>query len=130
MQRVKTSFEKFLSTGRTFLALKFCRLLKFHNTAPPCLKICQSGKGNAFQIGQLRFDFHLQDFYLEDPTTHKRVLTLYNPYDQDITFKGKPFQASTSKYCLEIYKSPHEKVNTFMEAMPKTDLMSQWCPML
>lgn len=27
------------------------------------------------------------DFYLEDPTTHKRVLTLYNPYDQDITFK-------------------------------------------
>ncbi len=30
-----------------------------------------------------------QDFYLEDLTTHKRVLTLYNPYDQDITFKGK-----------------------------------------
>lgn len=27
------------------------------------------------------------DFYLEDQTTHKRVLTLYNPYDADITFK-------------------------------------------
>jgi len=24
------------------------------------------------------------DFYLEDLTTHKRVLTLYNPYDVDI----------------------------------------------
>ena len=29
------------------------------------------------------------DFYLEDQTTHKRVLTLYNPYDSDIIFKGK-----------------------------------------
>ena len=29
------------------------------------------------------------DFYLEDQTTHKRVLTLYNPYDCDILFKGK-----------------------------------------
>jgi len=27
------------------------------------------------------------DFYLEDQTTHKRVLTLYNPYDSDIIFK-------------------------------------------
>jgi hypothetical protein len=31
------------------------------------------------------------DFYLEDQTTHKRVMTLYNPYDADITFKGKQF---------------------------------------
>ena len=29
------------------------------------------------------------DFYLEDQSTHKRVLTLYNPYDVDILFKGK-----------------------------------------
>ena len=29
------------------------------------------------------------DFYLEDQTTHKRVLTLYNPYDSDIIFKGE-----------------------------------------
>ena len=28
------------------------------------------------------------DFYLEDQSTHKRVLTLYNPYDVDILFKG------------------------------------------
>merc|ERR1712223_2156297 len=27
------------------------------------------------------------DFYLEDQSTHKRVLTLYNPYDVDILFK-------------------------------------------
>lgn len=27
------------------------------------------------------------DFYLEDQTTHKRVLTLYNPYDTEIIFK-------------------------------------------
>ena len=32
------------------------------------------------------------DFYLEDQTTHKKIITIYNPYDQDITFKGKvPF---------------------------------------
>ena len=29
------------------------------------------------------------DFYLDDQSTHKRVLTLYNPYDVDILFKGK-----------------------------------------
>ena len=28
------------------------------------------------------------DFFVDDQTTHKRVLTLYNPYDTDITFKG------------------------------------------
>jgi len=27
------------------------------------------------------------DFYLEDQTTHKRVLTIYNPFDVDIFFK-------------------------------------------
>merc|ERR1712183_1211758 len=27
------------------------------------------------------------DFYLDDQSTHKRVLTLYNPYDVDILFK-------------------------------------------
>ena len=31
------------------------------------------------------------DFYLEDQTTHKRVLTLYNPYDTEIIFKGEFF---------------------------------------
>ena len=29
------------------------------------------------------------EFYLEDQTTHKRVLTLYNPYDTEIIFKGQ-----------------------------------------
>ena len=28
------------------------------------------------------------EFYLEDQTTHKRVLTLYNPYDTEMIFKG------------------------------------------
>jgi len=27
------------------------------------------------------------EFYLEDQTTHKRVLTLYNPYDTEMIFK-------------------------------------------
>ena len=31
------------------------------------------------------------EFYLEDQTTHKRVLTLYNPYDTEIIFKGEFF---------------------------------------
>ena len=28
------------------------------------------------------------DFYVDDKTTHKRVMTIYNPYDVDVTFKG------------------------------------------
>ena len=32
------------------------------------------------------------DFYLEDQTTHKRVLTIYNPFDVDIFFKGEFFK--------------------------------------
>eukprot|EP00088_Acartia_fossae_P003111 TRINITY_DN11290_c0_g1_i1.p1 TRINITY_DN11290_c0_g1~~TRINITY_DN11290_c0_g1_i1.p1 ORF type:complete len:228 (-),score=62.23 TRINITY_DN11290_c0_g1_i1:485-1168(-) len=34
------------------------------------------------------FVFPVQiDFYLEDQTTHKRVVTIYNPYEFDVTFK-------------------------------------------
>jgi hypothetical protein len=29
------------------------------------------------------------EFYEDDPTTHKRVLTIYNPYDLEVAFKGK-----------------------------------------
>jgi hypothetical protein len=28
-------------------------------------------------------------FYLEDQSTHKQVLTLYNPYDFPIRFRGE-----------------------------------------
>ena len=28
------------------------------------------------------------EFYEDDPTTHKRVLTIYNPYDYEVAFKG------------------------------------------
>ncbi len=28
-------------------------------------------------------------FFLEDKTTHKRVLSLYNPYDYTIKYRGK-----------------------------------------
>lgn len=47
---------------------------------------------SAFVSGSMRPVFVFPgnlDFYLEDQTTHKRVLTLYNPYDSDIIFKGK-----------------------------------------
>ena len=34
------------------------------------------------------FVFPVQlDFYYEDQTTHKRVVTIYNPYEFDVTFK-------------------------------------------
>ena len=34
------------------------------------------------------FVFPVQlDFYFEDQTTHKRVVTIYNPYEFDVTFK-------------------------------------------
>ena len=38
------------------------------------------------------------DFYLEDQTTHKRVLTLYNPYDSDIIFKGEKLKIVKKLY--------------------------------
>jgi len=28
------------------------------------------------------------DFYVEDRTTHKRIFTIYNPYDADVKYKG------------------------------------------
>ena len=28
------------------------------------------------------------EFFEDDPTTHKRVLTIYNPYDYEVAFKG------------------------------------------
>ena len=28
------------------------------------------------------------EFYQEDQTTHKRIMTLYNPYDVEVYFKG------------------------------------------
>ena len=35
------------------------------------------------------FVFPVQlDFYFEDQTTHKRVVTIYNPYEFDVTFKA------------------------------------------
>ena len=30
----------------------------------------------------------LIEFFEDDPTTHKRVLTIYNPYDYEVAFKG------------------------------------------
>jgi len=34
------------------------------------------------------FVFPVQlDFYYDDQTTHKRVVTIYNPYEFDVTFK-------------------------------------------
>lgn len=36
------------------------------------------------------FVFPVQlDFYYDDQTTHKRVVTIYNPYEFDVTFKVK-----------------------------------------
>ena len=31
------------------------------------------------------------DFYYSDQSTHKRVLTLYNPFDLDVKFKSQLF---------------------------------------
>ena len=31
------------------------------------------------------------EFFEDDPTTHKRVLTIYNPYDYEVAFKGTLF---------------------------------------
>ena len=40
------------------------------------------------------------DFYIDDQTTHKRVLTIYNPYDVEVAFKG-----STEEVLLPVKKS-------------------------
>ena len=42
------------------------------------------------------------DFFLDDQTTHKRVLTLYNPYDTDITFKGTQYIKSKQRKNFKI----------------------------
>ena len=41
------------------------------------------------------------DFYLEDQSTHKRVLTLYNPYDVDILFKGNFLSITCIGHCIK-----------------------------
>jgi len=47
------------------------------------------GSGSSIMDGNMPvFVFPLQvDFYLDDQTTHKRVVTIYNPFDFDVTFK-------------------------------------------
>ncbi len=47
-----------------------------------------SGSGGILDGKIPVFVFPVQiDFYLEDQTTHKRVVTIYNPYEFDVTFK-------------------------------------------
>lgn len=29
------------------------------------------------------------EFYFEDKSSHKRLLTIYNPYDREVRYKGK-----------------------------------------
>ena len=36
------------------------------------------------------------DFYYEDQTTHKRVVTIYNPYEFDVTFKVSSLKKITT----------------------------------
>lgn len=47
------------------------------------------GSGPSILDGKVPvFVFPVQlDFYYEDQTTHKRVVTIYNPYEFDVTFK-------------------------------------------
>jgi len=48
-----------------------------------------SAQGSGILDGKVPvFVFPVQlDFYYEDQTTHKRVVTIYNPYEFDVTFK-------------------------------------------
>jgi len=47
-----------------------------------------SGSGGILDGKIPVFVFPVQiDFYLDDQTTHKRVVTIYNPYEFDVTFK-------------------------------------------
>jgi len=47
-----------------------------------------SGGGSVLDGKIPVFVFPVQlDFYFEDQTTHKRVVTIYNPYEFDVTFK-------------------------------------------
>ena len=49
------------------------------------------------------FVFPVQlDFYYEDQTTHKRVVTIYNPSEFDVTFKVRPglFNSSVVRTAL------------------------------
>ena len=44
------------------------------------------------------FVFPVQlDFYYEDQTTHKRLVTIYNPYEFDVTFKVKILRSNITR---------------------------------
>jgi len=50
--------------------------------------MASSGSGGILDGKIPVFVFPVQiDFYLDDQTTHKRVVTIYNPYEFDVTFK-------------------------------------------
>ena len=47
----------------------------------------------------------LIEFFEDDPTTHKRVLTIYNPYDYEVAFKGScTFQEASNWESIELYQ--------------------------
>lgn len=54
------------------------------------------------------------NFYLDDQTTHKQVLTLYNPYEFAVRFKGSvSFLAFASKIFFYNYGSLLECFSCF-----------------
>jgi len=63
------------------------------------------------------FVFPVQlDFYYDDQTTHKRVVTIYNPYEFDVTFKVK-FRFDLRTRFLEVGATAHWSKSSFMKIL-------------
>lgn len=62
---------------------------------------------------------HSVTFYLEDQTTHKQVLTLYNPYEFPVRFAGKWLNENCECKCFKErgicvrYKNSKILINNF-----------------
>ena len=72
------------------------------------------------------FVFPVQlDFYYEDQTTHKRVVTIYNPYEFDVTFKVNPVQTSPeSELYLQVLCNNPKK---YAVVEPEGKILGQKC---
>ena len=72
-----------ITAGRRRTSLIEVRMSSTSSTPSPASSGILDGKVPVFV-----FPVQL-DFYYEDQTTHKRLVTIYNPYEFDVTFKVK-----------------------------------------
>lgn len=61
-------------------------------------------------------------FYADDQTSHKQVLTLYNPYEFALKFKGQSTNLWFHICCMELYASRFSKQSVLVFFFPSLSL--------